>query len=135
MGYLAENKMKRSFLQVHKIIVATIAGISVVSMLGVEPTLADTNQPFGSLESDRSSNSLSGNGSGFDMLNMIHQANFGTIQWNAEQQNQQLDLAAAAFKAEQQKLLQPQNNQNPGSFAITPGQNLLPLQILPSSGK
>jgi hypothetical protein len=134
--------MKRPFLPVHKIIVATIAGISFASMLVVKPTLADTNQPFGSLESDtlgqqgyRSSNPLSGNGSGFDMMNMIHQANFGTIQWNADEQNQQLDLAAATFKAAQQKLLQPQLQQNPGSSAIIPGQNLFPLQILPSSGK
>ncbi|OBQ40561.1 MAG: hypothetical protein AN485_04480 [Anabaena sp. MDT14b] len=134
--------MKRSFLQVHKIIVATIAGISFVSMLVVEPTLADTNQPFGSLESDtfgqqgyHSSNPLSGNGSDFNMMNMIHQAQMGTIQWNADEQNQQLDLAAAAFRTAQQKLLQPQLQQNPGSSAIIPGQNLLPLQILPSSGK
>ncbi|MBS9390127.1 MAG: hypothetical protein HEQ33_15055 [Dolichospermum sp. WA123] len=127
--------MKRSFLQVHKIIVATIAGISFVSMLVGEPTLADTNQPFGSLESDHSSNPLSGNGSDFNMMNMIHQAQMGTIQWNADEQNQQLDLAAAAFRTAQQKLLQPQLKQNPGSSAIIPGQNLLPLQILPSSGK
>ena len=127
--------MKRSFLQVHKIIVATIAGISFVSMLVVEPTLADTNQPFGSLESDHSSNPLSGNGSDFNMMNMIHQAQMGTIQWNADEQNQQLDLAAAAFRTAQQKLLQPQLKQNPGSSAIIPGQNLFPLQILPSSGK
>ena len=127
--------MKRPFLPVHKIIVATIAGVSFASMLVGEPTLADTNQPFGSLESDRNSNPLSGNGSGFDMMNMIHQANFGTIQWNADEQNQQLDLAATAFKAAQQKLLQPQIQKNPGTSAIIPGQNLLPLQILPSSGK
>ena len=124
--------MKRPFLPVRKIIIATIAGISFASLLGVSPTLADTNQPFGSLESDRNSNPLSGNGSGFDMMNMIHQANFGTIQWNADEQNQQLDLAATAFKAAQQKLLQPQIQKNPGTSAIIPGQNLLPLQVLPS---
>jgi hypothetical protein len=134
--------MKRSFLPVHKIIVATIAGVSFASILVGEPTLADTNQPFGSLESDtfgqqgyHSSNPLSGNGSDFNMMNMIHQAQMGTIQWNADEQNQQLDLAAATFKAAQQKLLQPQLKQNPGTSAIIPGQNLLPLQILPSSGK
>jgi len=134
--------MKRPFLPVHKIIVATIAGISFASILVGETTLADTNQPFGSLESDtfgqqgyHSSNPLSGNGSDFNMMNMIHQAQMGTIQWNADEQNQQLDLAAATFKAAQQKLLQPQLKQNPGTSAIIPGQNLLPLQILPSSGK
>ena len=127
--------MRKSFLPVHKIILATIAGISFASMLVTEPTLADTNQPFGSLESDRNSNALSGNGSGFDMMNMIHQAQIGTVQWNADQQSQQLDLAATAFRAAQQKLLQPQIQQNPGALEITSGQNLYPLQILPSAGK
>jgi hypothetical protein len=127
--------MKNSFLPVHKIIFATIAGISFASMLVAEPTLADTTQPFGSLESDRNSNALSGNGSGFDMMNLIHNAQIGTVQWNADQQNQQLDLAATAFRAEQQKLLQPQTQQNKGVLGITSGQNLYPLQILPSAGK
>ena len=127
--------MKNSFLPVHKIIVATIAGISFASMLVAEPTLADTTQPFGSLESDRNSNALSGNGSGFDMMNLIHQAQIGTVQWNADQQSKQLDLAATAFRAAQQKLLQPQIQQKPGVLGITSGQNLYPLQILPSAGK
>jgi len=127
--------MKNSFLPVHKIIFATIAGISFASMLVAEPTLADTTQPFGSLESDRNSNALSGNGSGFDMMNLIHQAQIGTVQWNADQQSKQLDLAATAFRAAQQKLLQPQIQQNSGALGITSGQNLFPLQILPSAGK
>jgi hypothetical protein len=127
--------MKKSFLPVYKIIVATIAGISFASVLVAKPTLADTTQPFGSLESDRNSNALSGNGSGFDMMNMIHNAQIGTVQWNADEQNQQLDLAATAFKAAQQKLLQPQIQQNTGALGITSGQNLFPLQILPSAGK
>ncbi len=127
--------MKNSFLPVHKIIFATIAGISFASMLVAEPTLADTTQPFGSLESDRNSNALSGNGSGFDMMNLIHNAQIGTVQWNADQQNQQLDLAATAFRAAQQKLFQPQIQQKPGVLGITSGQNLFPLQILPSAGK
>ncbi|MDD1416421.1 hypothetical protein MEN41_17915 [Dolichospermum sp. ST_con] len=128
--------MKNSFLPVHKIIVATIAGISFASMLVAEPTLADTTQPFGSLQSDQNSNALSGNGSGFDIMNtIIHQAQIGTVQWNADQQSQQLDLAATAFRAAQQKLLQPQIQQNSGALGITSGQNLFPLQILPSTSK
>jgi hypothetical protein len=131
------NFMNRSFLPVNKIILATIASIGFASMVLVEPTLANPNQPFGSLESDRNSNSLSGNGSDFNMMNMIHQAQMGTIQWNADEQNQQLDLAAAAFKAAQQKLLQPQLPQKPSASQNIPGQNqnLLRLQLLPSSGK
>jgi len=129
--------MPRQFLQVHKIIIATIATISLASMLAVEPSLADPNQPFNSLESDRNTNPLS-NGSGdFNMLNMIHQANFGNVQWNADEQNQQLDSATQAFRAEQLKRLQTQpEKQNPGTAPNTSNlnQNLSPL-LVPSAGK
>ncbi|MBD1216930.1 MAG: hypothetical protein LW814_10110 [Anabaena sp. CoA2_C59] len=126
--------MNKSFLPVHKIILATIAGISFAVILVLEPTLADINQPFGSAESNQNNNPLSSDGSNF-MLDMIHRANFGSIQWNADEQNQQLDAAAAAFKAQQQKLLQSQNKQNPDTPKIKSGQNSWPSQILPSSDK
>jgi hypothetical protein len=126
--------MNKSFLPVHKIILATIAGISFAVILVLEPTLADINQPFGSAESNQNNNPLSSDGSNF-MLDMIHRANFGSIQWNADEQNQQLDAAAEAFKAQQQKLLQSQNKQNPDTPKIKSGQNSWPLQILPSSDK
>ena len=126
--------MNKSFLPVHKIILATIAGISFAVILVLEPTLADINQPFGSAESNQNNNPLSSDGSNF-MLDMIHRANFGSIQWNADEQNQQLDEAAAAFKAQQQKLLQSQKKQNPDTPKIKSGQNSWPSQILPSSDK
>ncbi|MTJ54647.1 hypothetical protein FJR38_19270 [Anabaena sp. UHCC 0253] len=124
--------MKRPFLPVHKIIIATIAGISFASILIAKPTLANPNQPFGSPGSDGNSNPLSGNASDFNMFNLIHQAQFGNLQWNANEQSQQLDQAAAAFKAAQQKRLQTQSQQNPGASEVT---NTLPLQILPLSGQ
>ena len=126
--------MNKSFLPVHKIILATIAGISFAVIVVLEPTLADINQPFGSAESNQNNNPLSSDGSNF-MLDMIHRANFGSIQWNADEQNQQLDAAAAAFKAQQQKLLKSQNKQNPDTPKIKSGQNSWPSQILPSSDK
>ncbi|HCQ20288.1 MAG: hypothetical protein AN481_15465 [Aphanizomenon flos-aquae LD13] len=126
--------MNKSFLPVHKIILATIAGISFAVIVVLEPTLADINQPFGSAESNQNNNPLSSDGSNF-MLDMIHRANFGSIQWNADEQNQQLDAAAEAFKAQQQKLLQTQNKQNPDTPKIKSGQNSWPSQILPSSDK
>ncbi|MBD2293118.1 hypothetical protein H6G06_06360 [Anabaena sphaerica FACHB-251] len=126
--------MTRPFLPVHKILVATFAGISFASFLVAQPSLADPNQPFGSLESDRNSNSFFGNGSDFNMFNLIHQANFGNLNWNPDQQNQQLDDAAAAFKARQQKLLQGQQQPNANS-PTTAGENAAPLMILPSSDK
>jgi hypothetical protein len=119
------KSMKRPFLAIHKIIAITIASFSA-AIVTLGPALADPNQPFSSLESDRNSNPLSGNSSDFNMFNLIHQAQMGTIQWNAEEQNQQLDQAATAFKAAQQKRLQSQPKQNPSE---------LPLKTLPSSDK
>ncbi|WP_016951567.1 hypothetical protein [Anabaena sp. PCC 7108] len=124
--------MKKPFLPVHKILVATLAGISFASLLVAQPSLADTNQPFGSLESDNNTNSLSGNSSNF-VLDMIHRANFGTINWDAEQQNQQLNDAAAAFKARQKQLLQGQQQQTPSSSLTTSGGNTPSLIILPAN--
>lgn len=126
--------MNKSFLPVHKIILATIAGISFAVILVLEPTLADINQPFGSAESNQNNNPLSSDGSNF-MLDMIHRANFGSIQWNADEQNQQLDLAAQVFRAEQLKRLQiePQNPNTPANTSNL-NQNLLPL-LVPSAGK
>lgn len=126
--------MKRPFLPIHKILIATFTGISFASFLLAQPSLADPNQPFSSLESDKNTNSFSGNSPDFDMLDVIHRANFGVLNWNSEQQNQQLDDAATAFKARQQKLLQTQ--QQPTLNApTTSGENTLPLIILPSSDK
>ncbi|MFM9160196.1 MAG: hypothetical protein ACKOPK_20360, partial [Dolichospermum sp.] len=100
--------MKRPFLPIQKIMAVTIA----TTIVTLEPALADPNQPFSSLESDRNSSSLSSNNSDFNMFNLIHQAQMGTIQWNAQEQSQQLDQAATAFKAAQQKRLQGQSQEN-----------------------
>ncbi|MGM3306290.1 hypothetical protein ACSQ6I_09955 [Anabaena sp. WFMT] len=123
--------MKRPFLPVHKILVATFAGISFASLLVAQPSLADLNQPLGGLESERNTN-FSGNGSDFNMFNLIHQANFGTLNWNPDQQNQKLDDAAAAFKARQEKLIQGQQKQNPSSTLTTSGENTPSQLLLPS---
>lgn len=125
--------MKRPFLQVHKILFATLAGISFASLLVAQPSLADPNQPFGSLESDRNNNSVSGNNnSGFNMFDLIHQANFGTLNWNPEQQNQQLDEAAAAFKARQEKIITGDQNPNPSLTSTTSEEKRPSLLLLPS---
>ncbi|MEA5576615.1 hypothetical protein [Anabaena sp. UHCC 0451] len=126
--------MNSPFLPVHKILAATLAGISFASLLLAQPSLADPNQPFSSLESDKNTNSFSGNSPDFNMLDVIHRANFGTLNWNPEQQNQQLDDAATAFKARQQKLLQTQQQPTSNS-PTTSGENTLPLMLLPSSDK
>ena len=127
--------MKKSLLSIPKILFATFTGISCASFLLAQPSLANPEQPFSSLESDRNSNSLFGNGSDFNMYDLIHRANFGTLNWNPQEQNQQINDAAAAFKARQRQLLQkqqPQTINSPNSSLNTNGENLQQLIILPA---
>jgi hypothetical protein len=125
--------MKRPFLPVHKILVATFAGISFASFLVAQPSLADPNQPFDTLESDKNNNSFFGGNSDLDMFELMHRAKFGPLEWNSQQQNQQIDDAAAAFKARQNQLLQ--GEQPKANSPTTSGANPLPLIVLPASEK
>ncbi|WP_353932717.1 hypothetical protein WJM97_09070 [Okeanomitos corallinicola TIOX110] len=122
--------MKKPFLPVHKILIATFAGISFASFLVAQPSLADTEQPFSSLETDRNANSLFGNGSDFNMFELMHRAQFGPLNWNQQEQNQQLNDAAAAFRAKQRKLWLQQ--QPSTSSPTINGENAAPLMILPA---
>lgn len=117
--------MKESFFPVIKLFVATVAGISVTSLLIAQPSSAQISPtdafPSGGTTDQNTDPFSRANSDNFDMFNLIHRAKFGTLNWNADEQNQQLDSAAAAFKARQQKLLQGQQQQGqiPGSPTIT----------------
>lgn len=126
--------MNKPFLPVYKILFATVVGISFASFLAAHPSLADTDQPFSSLESDKNSNSLFGNGSDFNMFDLMHRAQLGPLNWSAQEQNQQLNDAAAAFRAKQRKLLQNQQQPNV-NLPTTNGDNTAPLIILPAGNK
>ncbi|TAE54280.1 MAG: hypothetical protein EAZ87_22345 [Nostocales cyanobacterium] len=122
--------MQKPFLPVHKILIATFAGISFASFLVAEPSLANTEQPFSSLETDNNTNSILGNGSDFNMFQLIHNAQLGTLNWNSQEQNQQLNDEAAVFRAKQRKLLE---NQQPNTnLPNINGGNTAPLIILPA---
>ncbi|NES99708.1 MAG: hypothetical protein F6K62_05615 [Sphaerospermopsis sp. SIO1G2] len=123
--------MKTSLLSIPKIIITTFAGLSVASLLASQPSVANTEQPFSSLETDRDSNSLFSNGSDFNIFDLMHRAQFGTINWDSRQQNQQINDAAAAFRAKQKKLLQnqPQNT----NLQNLNGDNAAPLITLPAN--
>ncbi|MBD6617007.1 hypothetical protein FNW02_14495 [Komarekiella sp. 'clone 1'] len=106
--------MKKPFLLMTKLVVATVAGISFASLLTTQPGLAQVNQvdsfPGGG-NSDQNTDPFSRNSSDFNMFDLIHRANFGTINWNSEQQNQELDSAALEFKKRQQQRIQGQQQQ------------------------
>jgi hypothetical protein len=130
--------MKKPFLQFTKLLVLTTAGISFASLLIAQPSSAQISSPTDAFPSnnttDQNTNPFSPNSGNFNPLDLIHRANFGTLNWNYEQQNEQLDSAAAAFKARQQKLIQGQQLQTtPGSETVTQPP-VTPLLVTPPSG-
>lgn len=100
--------MKIRFSVLKKISLATVAGIGLASIMP-HPCLANsTADPLQQLVPQNNdplaprSDELSNMG----MLDIINRLQMGTQTWNYTQQNQELDSAAAAFKARQQQLLQ-----------------------------
>ena len=120
--------MKKSFLSVTKLFVA-VASISFASLLMAQPSLAELGSVDSSSDNlNQSTDPFSRNSGDFNMFDLIHRANFGTSVWNADQQNQQLDSAAAEFKAKQQQQFQSQQRQG----QTTPGSTVtLPVLTLP----
>ncbi|MEH1770476.1 hypothetical protein [Nostoc sp.] len=131
--------MKKPFLQITRLFVATAAGISFASLLMAQPSSAQVSSPTDAFPStsttDQNTDPFSrSNSDNFNMLDLIHRANFGTLNWNSDQQNEELNSAAAAFKARQQKLIQGQQRQaNPSSQTIILP-STTPLLVTPPSG-
>ncbi|MBD2561672.1 MULTISPECIES: hypothetical protein [Nostoc] len=129
--------MKKPFLQISRLFVATVAGISFASLLMAQPSSAQVS-PADSFPSnsttDQNTDPFSRtNSDNFNMFDLIHRANFGTLNWNSDQQNEQLDSAAAAFKARQEKLIQDQQQATPRSPLVIP-QSVTPPSVTPASG-
>ncbi|MEH1938497.1 MAG: hypothetical protein V7L14_33300 [Nostoc sp.] len=130
--------MKKPFLQITRLFVATVAGISFASLLMAQPSSAQSSpaDAFPSTSTtDQNTDPFSrSNSDNFNMLDLVHRANFGTLNWNSDQQNQELDSAAAAFKARQQKLIPGQQQQaTPGLPSVTLP-SLTPRSVTPPSG-
>ncbi|MDZ8188117.1 MAG: hypothetical protein RMX96_25100 [Nostoc sp. ChiSLP02] len=105
--------MKKPFLQITRLLLATVAGISFAPLLMAQPSSAQISSPADAFPStsttDQNTDPFSrSNSDNFNMFDLIHRANFGTLNWNSQQQNEQLDSSAAAFRARQQQLLQCQ---------------------------
>ncbi|MEH2293421.1 hypothetical protein [Nostoc sp.] len=115
--------MKKPFLQITRLFVATVAGISFASLLMAQPSSAQVSpaDAFPSTSTtDQNTDPFSrSNSDNFNMFDLIHRANFGTLNWNSDQQNEELDSAAAAFKARQQKLIPDRQQATPGSPSVT----------------
>jgi hypothetical protein len=126
--------MKKPFLRITRFFVATLAGISFASLLMAEPSSAQVSSPTDAFPStsstDQNTDPFSrSNSDNFNMFDLIHRANFGTLNWNSDQQNEELNSAAAAFKARQQRLIKGQQQQaTPSLPSVT-----LPV-VTPPSG-
>jgi hypothetical protein len=127
--------MKKSFLQITRLFVATAAGISFASLLIAQPSSAQVSSPADAFPSnsttDQNTDPFSrSNSDNFNMFDLIHRANFGTLNWNSDQQNEQLNSAADAFRENQRKLIERGQQQQ-----ATPGLPLVPpASVTPASG-
>ncbi|GAB1537504.1 hypothetical protein NUACC21_01480 [Scytonema sp. NUACC21] len=120
--------MKKPFLTLKGSIAAAAVAIGLASVLGQQPSLADTGRSIlQDLDPQRNTNDpLAPNSNEVDnmgVFDLIHRFNQGSSVWNSEQQNQQLNDAAAEFRAKQQQLLQQQGQQiqtPPASQVVRP---------------
>lgn len=119
--------MKISFLLLKQLFAVTFAGISFASLLLPQPSLAQSNsrnilQDLDPLQSNDPLSPRNDEVNNMGMFNILHRLQQGNTVWNANEQNQQLNDAATAFKAKQQQLLQqPQTQQqrNQPRFQVT----------------
>ncbi len=106
-----------------KLLLVCGVGMGFIGLFAPQPSFSNTASTSQPLNSPDNTNPLV-NDSGLDMFNIIHRLNFGPLNWDPNQQNQQLEDAAAAFKARQNQILQ---NQQPSkenrSGANTDGSN------------
>ncbi|MEH1939989.1 MAG: hypothetical protein V7L01_07210 [Nostoc sp.] len=132
--------MKKPFLQITRLFVATLAGIGFASLLMAQPSSAQISSPTDAFPSnsttDQNTDPFSrSNSDNFNMFDLIHRANFGTLNWNSDQQDEQLNSAAAAFKARQQKLIQGQQQQGtPSGLPSVTQPVFTPSTVTPPSG-
>ncbi|MGV0108279.1 hypothetical protein [Nostoc sp. DSM 114167] len=131
--------MKKPFLQITRLFVATAAGISFASLLAAQPSSAQISSPTDAFPSNSTTDQNTdpfarSNSDNFNMFDLIHRANFGTLNWDSNQQNEELNSAAAAFKARQQKLIQGQQQQPTLSLPTVRQPSVTPPLITPPSG-
>lgn len=120
----------KALLPVRQVVMLAFTGISLTSLLWAKPSLANPSQNSFT-ESEGSINSLSNSASEFNMFNLIHQAKFGIIQVNPEEQAQQLNDEVAKFRAKQNQLTGKGEQQKPiiqvPEVEIQPSLKILPL--------
>lgn len=122
--------MKIPFLP-KQLFAVTFAGMSFAFLLLAQPSLAQSSRSIlQDLDPQQNNNDplspRSDEVNNMGMFNLMHRLQQGNTVWNANEQNQQLNDAAAAFRAKQQQLLQQQQSQqqpNQPRFQVTTPQS------------
>jgi uncharacterized iron-regulated membrane protein len=119
--------MKIPFLPLKQLFAVTFVGMSFASLLLAQPSLAQsTRSILQDLDPQYNSNDplspRSDEVNNMGAFGLLHRLQQGNVVWDANEQNQQLNDAAAAFRAKQQQLLQQQQSQqqpNQPRFQVT----------------
>lgn len=112
--------MKKSLSAIAKLLMVTVASFGCASLLTAQPSLAQLGTvDAGGNNADQQNNIDFSNGN-FNMFDLIHRATLGTGSWDTNQQSQQIDEAAKAFRERQNRA--NTNNQ--------PSGQILPLPII-----
>jgi hypothetical protein len=138
---LEQNLMQKSLLSFKSFFVATLAGMSFASFLTVQPSLAQINTVDAYPGDNQDNNNPFSPSSGsLDPLKLIHQAQFGNLNWDAQQKDEELNSAVAELNRKRARLNQNTNNTPgnnpagqavPGLPTITSPSVISPVQIVP----
>jgi len=133
--------MQKSFLSVKSLCVATLAGIGFASFLTAQPSLAQLNTVDAYPGDNQDNTNPFGTNSGnLNPLELMHRAQFGNLNWDAQQKDEELNSAVAELNRKRALLNQttnntPQNNSAgqavPGLPTITSPSVISPVQIVP----
>ncbi|WP_088239729.1 hypothetical protein [Calothrix rhizosoleniae] len=120
--------MKTVFLPLTSFAVA--AGISLVSLLTPQPSVAQLNQVDnqpGGFDSQNLNDPCAAIGQNFNAFNLIHCARLRRRSWDSYQSQGTIDSAAAEYRKKQQERFRKQQAQN---NSAKPG---LPIILVPNS--
>lgn len=134
--------MQKSFLSVKSFCVATLAGISLASFLTAKPSFAQLNTVDAyPADNQENTNPFSPSSGDLNPLQLIHRAQFGNLNWDTQQKDEELNSAVAELNRKRARLNQntnntPGNNTSgqavPGLPTITSPSVISPVQIVPA---
>jgi hypothetical protein len=108
--------MKEKLLSVAKICTTVLLGFNFATLIVVTPSLADSNQQFGSLDSDNY-HGLSNDSTGLDPMSLMQKL----AQQKGDLNLDETDQNITNYQAEQNKRLQsPQKTSNSSSSSSAP---------------